>query len=476
MTLQKDFRCSLGQTILTLLLACLVFGLAEASAQPKYRTFSQSSLAEKKAKAGKPLAGEVCFTFYNPTGDTVDGLVARCNAHILSVDDSGGFTSVTISAKGKTITATGLGILPGDSATICMTVDKKSPGAKISGWYWTDTGIQEGQTHGDLFPTSENRLYVQPNGGSMLEYIYKRIVVRPQGIVLGLPRPDSALSFGWIRYMKADRKYFPHTGEPRCLDFIVAGSGNQKPFVKELKNPHVKKHDNHLLGELHALKLAIVANDSGVTEPLDSLSTLLGDLLYNDGANLSDPFNAMTVRQIDYLADSSLTYCGHFDSAAHASLDAALVRINAAFDGPYAAVSFLPFVLGGTHTLADAGFLHPNPSVLPVSRSTPPYAIADAAPDAFALAQNYPNPFNPTTTIDFSLPEASLVTLAVYNMLGQEVASLLRQMELEGGDQSVVFDASALSSGIYLYRISTQPLEKGGSRTLHQVKRMLLVK
>jgi hypothetical protein len=404
----------------------------------------------------------------------VTGLVARCNAHILSVDNNGGYASVTVSDKGKVLTASGFDVRPGDSATICITVDKKAPGAKMSSWYWTDDGIQEGGKQTDLFPSTETRIYVQPNGGNMLEYIYKRIVTRPAGIVLGTPRADSATSYGWIRYMKADRKFFPHAGDPRCLDFIVNGSGGQKPFVKELKNPHVKKHDNHLLGELHALKLAVVANDSGATEPVDTLSTALGDLLYNDAGNLSDPFNGKTVRGIIALADSAMTYCTHFDSLDYTALDGAVSRINAAFDGPYVAAAFTPFLLAGTHTLAEAGFLHPNPAVMPSARPTPPYSIVEELPQAFAVSQNYPNPFNPSTTIDFTLPDAAIVTLKVYNMLGQEIATLLDRSEMGEGEQSVVFDASALSSGMYLYRISMQSGE--GARSFQQVKRMLLVK
>jgi hypothetical protein len=67
-----------------------------------------------------------------------------------------------------------------------------------------------------------------------------------------------------------------------------------------------------------------------------------------------------------------------------------------------------------------------------------------------------------------------VVTLRVYNMLGQEVATLLDRAELSEGEQSVVFDAVSLPSGVYFYRLATQPLE--GSASFQQVKRMLLMK
>ncbi len=114
----------------------------------------------------------------------------------------------------------------------------------------------------------------------------------------------------------------------------------KRVFSGRLRNPHVKEHNNHLLGEVHALKLAIVANDSSVTEPLDSLSPPLGDLIYNDGANLGDPFNTLTIREIVHLADSALTYCTNFLSGFYFQLDSSVSRINRAFDGPYIASSF----------------------------------------------------------------------------------------------------------------------------------------
>ena len=73
----------------------------------------------------------------------------------------------------------------------------------------------------------------------------------------------------------------------------------------------------------------------------------------------------------------------------------------------------------------------------------------------FDLGQNYPNPFNPTTTIQFSLPNESAVTLSVYNVLGQEVAVLIRNQVTEAGSHSVVFNATNFASGTYIYRLQT---------------------
>jgi hypothetical protein len=73
---------------------------------------------------------------------------------------------------------------------------------------------------------------------------------------------------------------------------------------------------------------------------------------------------------------------------------------------------------------------------------------------SFSLAQNYPNPFNPTTTIEFTIPAITQTSLKVYNMLGQEVATLVNQ-SLIAGQYQVQFDGSALTNGMYVYVLRT---------------------
>ncbi len=85
----------------------------------------------------------------------------------------------------------------------------------------------------------------------------------------------------------------------------------------------------------------------------------------------------------------------------------------------------------------------------------------------YALEQNYPNPFNPTTTIEYRLPQKGLVTLKIYNILGQEVKTLVNRFENEGKHQ-VKFDAVDLPSGVYFYRI-----EAGN---FVQTKKLILLK
>lgn len=88
-------------------------------------------------------------------------------------------------------------------------------------------------------------------------------------------------------------------------------------------------------------------------------------------------------------------------------------------------------------------------------------------PNDVSLNQNYPNPFNPTTNISFRIPNASQVDLDVYDVLGRKVASLVDR-RLSAGNHTVSFDAGKLSSGLYLYRLSTN--ETSISRKMMLIK------
>jgi hypothetical protein len=88
-------------------------------------------------------------------------------------------------------------------------------------------------------------------------------------------------------------------------------------------------------------------------------------------------------------------------------------------------------------------------------------------PHDYTLSQNYPNPFNPTTTIVYSLPQRSAVTLDVVNTLGQHVATLVHESQ-GAGHYEVQFDGTGLASGVYFYRL------RAGAFSL--TKKLLLVR
>ncbi|MBE0551337.1 MAG: DUF4397 domain-containing protein [Ignavibacterium sp.] len=89
------------------------------------------------------------------------------------------------------------------------------------------------------------------------------------------------------------------------------------------------------------------------------------------------------------------------------------------------------------------------------------------APTVFALEQNYPNPFNPSTVISYSVPQSSFVTLKVYDIIGNEVATLVNQTQ-SAGKYDIRFDASSLSNGVYMYSIKTD--------NFTSTKKMILMK
>jgi hypothetical protein len=109
----------------------------------------------------------------------------------------------------------------------------------------------------------------------------------------------------------------------------------------------------------------------------------------------------------------------------------------------------------------------PDGTVVPFNPVTSVQQKTEQIPTDFGLRQNYPNPFNPSTQIEFALPSAQRASLKVYNLIGQEVASLVDQ-NLDAGIYTYDFAANGLASGIYIYR-----LEAGA---FSSAKRMILVK
>jgi hypothetical protein len=90
-----------------------------------------------------------------------------------------------------------------------------------------------------------------------------------------------------------------------------------------------------------------------------------------------------------------------------------------------------------------------------------------AIPEKFALSQNYPNPFNPATTISYSLPKSGYVTLRIYDLLGRVIAELVNEMK-PAGNYHAIWNASAITSGIYFYRLT--------SGTFAETKKLVLMK
>lgn len=96
---------------------------------------------------------------------------------------------------------------------------------------------------------------------------------------------------------------------------------------------------------------------------------------------------------------------------------------------------------------------------------SPEIEVDNNAPSVFLLEQNYPNPFNPSTTFGFQLMSESFVKLSIFNIQGEEITTLFND-KLPAGRHAVDFDASELSSGVYIYRITAGSFTASGKMTL----------
>ena len=135
---------------------------------------------------------------------------------------------------------------------------------------------------------------------------------------------------------------------------------------------------------------------------------------------------------------------------------------RARFDGY--ALNGKIYVYGGSHTT------HPNIGTSDIYEFAPsPVSVEDyfSLPLEFTLEQNFPNPFNPSTAISYQLPVSSVVTLKVFDILGNEIATLVDEYN-PVGRYEVEFNASALTSGVYFYQL------KAGD--FIQSKKMILLK
>ncbi|MBI3193352.1 MAG: T9SS type A sorting domain-containing protein [Ignavibacteriae bacterium] len=475
------------QRVWRVTISCVLFSLA-LTAQPKYRTFTQEQLAQKEERnAGKAIASRVRFVVKNRFDTVKNVLSATVSSPIISLLDSGGFPNLRIANFKKTIVAEGKELQPGDSVVFHAIVKRKVPGSKITGWQMRTKDFSAVQTpnspgagvttititHGIPSPpipaSVDEQVIAQPTGGNVREYLYQKAVKRPKGIILGVEK--AAKPAGWVRSFSTNTKAFPHTGAARCFDSVVM-STKMKPFDGEVKNPSVRMHNNHLLGSLHALKLSILANDAGVTEPFEADATPLGSLLYYDSAHAGNPFNNLTVREICKLTDTALTYCRRFSSEYYTALDQTITSIVEMFSGTIEVNSMRPMKVKGTKTLEEVTFLHANPFANVPQRESE--EAVDNIPYENRMLWNYPNPFNPSTVISYQLKVKSVVTLKVFDLLGREVSTLFDHAELDEGEQSVEFDAGNLSSGTYYYRLIATDVSNGSVFT--DVKKMTLMR
>ena len=472
----------------------------------KFRTFKPDSLAnaaDSKGKAGKaekrkPTGSEGCFTFTNESGVTANELYVEWSQVITGHISLGVFETVTPLDPVKPAKITYGSLDPGDtvidggSTTICLK-GNKGKDLVTKKWFFranaANVGLKPAAAK-TADPGTGRLTYNRPNPNNVGEEIYAQSGVDPvNGIVVGLTTQQGVNLGGkpifryvyhpkWkdvlkTLYKKGKLGILYQSGDPACLDTL-----NSKEVLKATKGLPPDKtirikgdtnpahQGNRLLGELVALKVNIAASLTGKTQPG------FGGLIFNDPADPSNPYNTLTINDIAMNADSALSCVGGLHGGyTLGMMTDLLARLNGEFSASFDTTSFGTgkTVSSGVKALALASYLTATAAAQPI-QYTGTYSELYDVPKHFELSQNYPNPFNPTTTIDFTLPADAFVTLKVYNLLGQEVATLLNREDMTEGDNSVEFDASRLSTGVYYYRLVVNDGE------FQQVRKMLLMK
>ncbi|MBI5216621.1 MAG: T9SS type A sorting domain-containing protein [Ignavibacteriae bacterium] len=345
-----------------------------------------------------------------------------------------------------------------------------------------------------------SRFIKKPNAGNVRDSVYLNLgfgLETPSDsgyLRIGIQRYDSANFYGWFHYayykyrkgsfvgyhQASVAKYIynlrlwkPSKQQPLTNYILIAGEKTAPTFFGN--------SGNHFTVELTGLKTNVAASDLGITP------RGLGDLVFDKESGADTIFNGKTIRELIALSDSALTL-GLRDQVKYPLsyliiLDTIVTRINREFWRPFGVgytfisdtVSTSPLVVKGYKSLYKVNYLKRDPSRVTMLTRFAPTIAENGVPSQYRLEQNYPNPFNPMTTIEFELVQPSYVTLKIFNVLGQEVATLFEQQEMSEGMQAIEFDATNFASGVYFYKLEAKEIDSDVT-TFNSVKKMMLVK
>ncbi|MBI3195298.1 MAG: T9SS type A sorting domain-containing protein, partial [Ignavibacteriae bacterium] len=260
----------------------------------------------------------------------------------------------------------------------------------------------------------------------------------------------------------------------RCLDSL--DGTKKKAMSSQQKSLPPNKQNNKLFAELLTLRLNRQAS------VYEKFPVGLGQLTFDDPNNVGHPFNGMMVDEISLIADSMLSCLEISLDVTPNELYEIIRMLNCAFaDSTIDTLSFgSKTKLTGVKSLFEVDYLQPTPGIAP--RIVQSFDVTESIiPERFELSQNYPNPFNPSTQLSFVIGQSSLVSLKVFNMLGQEVATLLKKEEMEEGEYELPFNAvsaaGGLPSGVYFYRINVESVDEDGIiHYFSDSKRMMFIK
>ncbi len=250
----------------------------------------------------------------------------------------------------------------------------------------------------------------------------------------------------------------------------------------------------------HYGKVTVFGADSVRLELIDEFGELLASQLVVSGTRVSPVALAQVVEQRDFeevlVGDSSATTLILISTASDTVHIEEIAAENRAFFAATRQLSIPPGRRADVPIYFKPAATGTAEGVLTIVSNDPesPFHVAlrgegvlatsvdetdRQQPEQFALAQNYPNPFNPETRIAYELSEAAAVTITIYNLVGQQITTLVNEPK-GAGFFSVVWDGrdatgAQVGSGVYIYRLSVKPAD-GSSRPFVQSKKMVLVR
>ncbi|MBI5214127.1 MAG: T9SS type A sorting domain-containing protein [Ignavibacteriae bacterium] len=447
----------------------------------KFRSFIPESLLVKKEVKRKAATTSWCFDLANSaqTGDAAVQLHVEFKQAVVALDSYSPFQTATRVDRSGKVWEFSNGLVPfGENMSLCG--QSKAKTQEIKKWWWViynETRDTMRDVHYSTLPTTISTGNEMPNTANLRKEIFLQAPFnRNNPMYIGTRELNwKTLKVAYVTFktegdligsLMPGRSGKTHDQTPRCFDYYDNGREMLGPISKLIPD----KQRNSLFAQLIALKINIYGS------MLEKTPAGFGELKYYDPESR---YHGLMVKEIDSLADYFITYCDSSMVGSAAELDSVLKLLNGAFVGPFDTVSFHTgkLVLTGVKSIAEVPYLMRDPAITPVTMIPQPF---NEQPESFSLEQNYPNPFNPTTTIEFSVPEYASISLSVFNILGQEIASPIIQEEYDAGTHEISFDASQLPSGIYFYRLVGETFgdadEGIEATTFSSIKKMVLMR
>ncbi len=447
------------------------FGNMQQVYQTVFRTFSPESLAlavnskgSRKPEKVKPDKNEFSISFLNQETKQTKSITILFKTRILNQRLTTNIPATIEFISDILVTINfAVPIQPKDSIIVSGFGIK--PKYQRVQWSWVFTDDTKSSTYKSAnFLTNELRLPM-PNALNVVEIV-------GAGLKVGLGGANTVLHTKYKDVIKSlvEKNNRMHIGEPRSLYKFSDG----RVIHRQQRNLPPTKGQNRLFAQAIAYKVNLIASERGI------IPSGLGNLIFNDEANATNPLNNLSLKQIASKLDSFMTLVTlpRLDSLI---FDATLKKINMAFSGPIDTMSFGPVLrLKGVRPLSDVPFLHVDSTgTLPGYNVN--FSNNSEAPIDFVLNQNYPNPFNPSTVVGFYLPAEGYVTLKIFNTLGQLVTTVINSELMEDGYNEIEISAHNLnlSSGIYFYQLTCNTLDDedgNSSRTFSAIKKMVIIK